>query len=211
MFGSSVAAFNPRFFASEVQPEGFAELYAQPIATVIAALIALGAATIAWRGVKATIAANAANIQRQLDAQRQLEDERIHRGFERDKAALRVETYEVITSSMTSVLRVSVGYFVVGSVIMTVLNLAFGVVRRPLYRLTALEIRLERAGMDTELEALRGFIRVARDTVHPPFIVSMLGLFPPQSWVLGAYHIYKRDRLGEAAHKAAKAVLPVCQ
>ncbi|WP_157115161.1 hypothetical protein [Nocardia niwae] len=43
--------------------------FTQPIATLIAAAVALGVAGWAWWNVKSQIAANAENVQRQLDAQ----------------------------------------------------------------------------------------------------------------------------------------------
>ncbi|MGK9274359.1 hypothetical protein KXR83_25505 [Williamsia muralis] len=50
---------------SNSSPE-FWDLFAQPVATVLTGVLALGAAFIAWRGVKRTIAANAENLEKQL-------------------------------------------------------------------------------------------------------------------------------------------------
>lgn len=187
----------------------FGELYAQPIATVVAALIAVGAATIAWRGVRATIKANARNIQLQLDAQDRLEGERVQREIDGQRAALRIEAYAEITRAAFNIGRCSIGYFVIGSLAMTVLNIAFRIAMRPLYRLTEIEIRLARAGMNTEVEALREFMGAALRACPPPPIVAAIGIFPPWSWVCGAYYLYTRPQLDRAADKAAKAVMPV--
>ncbi|OZE26573.1 hypothetical protein CH256_17435 [Rhodococcus sp. 05-2254-6] len=72
--------------------------FTQPVATILASFIALGAAIIAWRGVKRQINAAAGNLARQIDAEAKKEDLALKRQALIDGIAALTEARQLLLS-----------------------------------------------------------------------------------------------------------------